>query len=64
MNLNTDKGFELSLGEHEDLLDTEARRFMNMSGAEFERRWNAGEFRDENACPGAMRVAMLLPDAW
>ena len=44
------------------LLDRQARRYLDMSGEEFIRRWQAGEFRDQDR-PEVMRVAMLLPDA-
>ena len=44
------------------LLDRQARRYLNMSGEEFIRRWQACEFRDQDR-PEVMRVAMLLPDA-
>jgi hypothetical protein len=37
---------------------------MNMGAEEFLRRWKRGEFSDEDACPEAQRVAMLLPVGW
>ena len=37
-----------------------ARRYMGMSGSEFIRKWDAGEFKDPDR-PDIMQVAMLLP---
>ena len=42
------------------LLNRQARRYLNISGAEFVRRWKAGEFQNQDR-PEIMRVAMLLP---
>ena len=46
------------------LVDRAARRELGMSGDEFIRRWEAGEFRDPDERPEVMRVAMLLPGGW
>jgi hypothetical protein len=54
---------ELTAEQQRDLLEREAQRYLNMSAAEFARRWRDGEFR-ENDDPRVTRVAMLLPDAW
>jgi hypothetical protein len=43
------------------LVDRAARRSLNMSGEEFIRRWNAGEFGDPDERPEVMRIGMLLP---
>lgn len=51
---------DLSVEEGRQLLDEQARRYLHMSGAEFARRWVAGEL-DPDARPDVMRVAMLLP---
>lgn len=48
------------------LFDYQARKLMNMSGEEFLRRWDAGEFRNIADAPGhrhIMRLAMLIPFA-
>ncbi len=49
---------------HEELraiLDEQARRYLNMSGAEFERAWSAGEVNEPNR-PEVTHVAMLRPE--
>ena len=43
------------------LFDRQAHRYLKMSGDEFIRRWDAGEFDDNPDRPEVMRVAMLLP---
>ena len=43
------------------IFDRAVRRALHMSGAEFLRKWNAGEFRDPDSDPGVMEVVMLLP---
>jgi hypothetical protein len=54
---------ELSLAEGRELLDKQARQYLRMSGEEFSRRWEAGEFDDNPDRPEVMHVAMLLPFA-
>lgn len=54
-------GRELSASEWRDFVDREAHTHLGMSAEEFEQRWNAGEFKGEQACPEAMHVGMLLP---
>jgi hypothetical protein len=47
-----------------DAFDDLAQKLMQMSGAEFIRRWDAGEFTDiadDPDHPEIMRLAMLLP---
>lgn len=52
---------ELSEQEARELLDKQARRYLGMSGEEFIRAWDAGEFDADPDRPEVMRVAMLLP---
>lgn len=56
---------ELSREDGQQLLDRQARRYLNMSGAEFIRRWDAGEYGDPDDRarnrPAVMRLGMLLP---
>ncbi|MBI4491419.1 MAG: hypothetical protein HY690_01325 [Chloroflexi bacterium] len=52
---------ELTADEARALLDRQARRYLGMSGSEFVRRWDAGEFDGNPDRPEVMRVAMLLP---
>ena len=42
------------------LLDAAARKYLNMSGADFLRDWDAGKFVDPDQ-PEIMHVALLLP---
>jgi len=56
---------ELSREQGRELLDRQAQRYLNVSGDEFIRRWDAGEYgdpddRSENP-PAVMRLGMLLP---
>lgn len=51
---------ELSVEEGERLLDRQSRRYLDMSGEEFARKWRAGEIEADSR-PEVMRVAMLLP---
>ena len=37
---------EATGSEQEEALDIAARRFLNISGEEFRRRWEAGEYRN------------------
>jgi hypothetical protein len=54
---------ELTLKEGRALLDKQARRYLNMSGDEFVKRWEAGEFDDDPDRPEVMRLVMLIPFA-
>jgi len=50
--------------ETRQAFDAQARQFMGMSGEEFIRRWDAGEFAaiaDDAEHPEIMRLAMLIP---
>jgi hypothetical protein len=49
----------LTAKEGRQLIDERARRFLNMSGEEFRRRYEAGELDPDN--DNVLRVAMLLP---
>lgn len=55
--------YELSYEEGWRLLDSEARRYLNMSGEEFVRKWDAGEidFDDPETHSAVVRVWILLP---
>jgi hypothetical protein len=44
------------------MLDRAAREVLSMSGEEFLRRWDAGDFKDSDD-PAITRVAMLIPFA-
>lgn len=61
----TEQGIQfLTDEEGRQLFDTSARRTMGMSGEEFIRRWDAGEFAeiaDDADHPEIMRLAMLIP---
>lgn len=43
------------------LFERLCQRYMGMSGDEFIRRWDAGEYSDDPDRPGVMDAAMLLP---
>jgi hypothetical protein len=43
------------------LVDRISRRELGISGEEFLRSWEAGEFGDPDERPEVLRVAMLLP---
>lgn len=51
---------ELDAEEGRSLLDRQARRYLDMSGDEFARAWEAGEFADREDT-ALVRVAILLP---
>ena len=52
---------ELSPEEGRELLDTLARRYLDMTAEEFIAAWDDGEFNGRSGSPGLARVAMLLP---
>lgn len=56
---------ELSREDGRKLLDRQARRYLDVSGDEFIRRWDAGEYGDPDDRsknpPAVMRLGMLLP---
>jgi hypothetical protein len=53
----------MSADEYDDMFDRIARKNMGISGAEFLRRWDAGEFEgtDWDSIDGLRAVAMALP---
>ena len=60
----TETDTTLSVEEGRELFEREARRLLGISGAEFVRRWTAGDYRDLPDTPEtwkAMRVAFLIP---
>lgn len=52
---------ELTPEEGHQLFDRAARRRLGISGAEFIRRWDAGEYVGKADEPDVSTVAMLLP---
>jgi hypothetical protein len=54
---------EASREEGLAILDRQARRVLGISGQEFVRRWDAGEYAADPDRPGIMRLALLLPFA-
>lgn len=58
---------DLTPEEGRELFDRAARYYLDMSGEEFIRKWDAGEFDDPDDRsknpPEVMDVAMLLPFA-
>ncbi len=54
---------ELTLEDGRKLLDKHARRYLNMSGSEFIKKWEAGELGDDSDRPEVMRLVMLVPFA-
>ena len=52
--------------EGREIFDYQARQLMGMSGEEFLRRWDAGEYREIADAPGhrhIMRLWMMIPFA-
>jgi hypothetical protein len=66
MSVKADAGrggiVELSEAEAARIFDKIAQENLHMSGAEFLRRWDAGEYegKDWDAVPGLAEVAMLI----
>jgi len=54
---------ELTLEDGRKLLDKQARRYLNMSGSELIKKWEAGDFGDNADRPEIMRLVMLIPFA-
>jgi len=50
----------LTRKEGRKLLDQKAQEYLDISGEEFKRKWDAKEFTDPDR-PEVMRVAFLLP---
>lgn len=61
----TETGYQiLSPEESREVFDYQARKLVNMSGEEFLRRWDAGEFRELFDKPGyekLTRLVMMMP---
>lgn len=53
---------EVTVEDGQAILDRAARRYLDMSGAEFVAAWEAGAFEGAEQ-PGVARVAALLPFA-
>jgi hypothetical protein len=54
---------DLSPEESHRLFDEAARYYLGISGEEFVRAWEAGEYDDNPDRPEVMNVVMLLPFA-
>jgi len=54
---------DLSPEESRELFDQAARYYLGISGEEFIRAWEAGEYDDDPDRPEVMNVVMLLPFA-
>lgn len=56
---------QLTREEGRELLDRHSHRYLGISGEEFIRRWDAGQYGDPDDRtknpPGVMHLAMLLP---
>lgn len=58
--LDPDRIEFVSIEEGKELLDEQARQYLNMSGEEFQRKYRAGEFEDY--CQSeVVRLSFLLP---
>jgi hypothetical protein len=51
---------ELTIDEGWRVLDARAQRYLRISGDEFLRRWDQGQYRGEDS-PEVLRVVMALP---
>lgn len=52
---------DLSDAEARELFDRHAQEALGLSGSDFIRAWEAGEFDDDPDRPEIMRLVMLLP---
>jgi len=52
---------EITPEEGRAIFDEASRHYLDMSGEEFLRRWDAGEYRGDADRPGVIDVAMLIP---
>lgn len=58
-----ENGFRvLSKAEGKKLLNRQAKRYLNMTGEEFIRKWKTKQIKDPDR-PEVLRVAFLLPFA-
>jgi hypothetical protein len=53
----------MTTAEAREAFDCAAQYFLNVTGDEFLRRWESGEFREDEAAdqPGIIDLIMLLP---
>jgi hypothetical protein len=51
---------ELTAEDAYEVFNAAAHRYLGMSGEEFTRAWDAGEFDERAELPEVVRVAMLL----
>ena len=57
-----DNGYkELTREEGRELFDRLARGYLRMSGAEFVRAWEAGDFQNDAEQPEVAQLVMLMP---
>ncbi len=54
---------ELTLKQGSALLDKQVRKYLHLSGDEFIKKWDAGEFDENPDRPEIMRLVMLIPFA-
>jgi hypothetical protein len=53
----------ISKNEFRKVLDTKAKRVLNVTADQFITRWKAGRYRklDTDTCPGVIELAILAP---
>ena len=51
----------MTVEESRSLFDRQVRLALDMSGDEFLRKWDAGEFGEDTDRPEIMRLALLIP---
>ena len=61
LNGHTDGVHGLSQQEGYALLDRLTQEHLNMSASDFIAAWRDGQFQNENDCPEAVRLAMMIP---
>lgn len=57
----TSSSREYTENEGREIFDKAARRHLGISGEEFLRCWDAGEFADDPDRPEVIEVAMMIP---
>jgi len=60
-DIEADDGYEMTPEEAHAFFDERARAYLGMSGEEFMRVWDAGEFDNEPEQTDVTAVALLLP---
>ena len=60
-NQEPEDGYEMTKDEARAFFDEQARAWLGMSGPEFIRRWDAGEFDSGPERPDVMYIQALLP---